>query len=282
MNFTLAILGGLTLVLPGLLALLAVHQQSGRDGARRIDIPLTSTLGLAVVMGVSLVAHFVGWACFGLGIAVAREMQAHWSWMDQAWGLTINPYDTAVSLAEGGKPGLSEIMAFVIVVAIEAVFAMALVMSQGFALVAGHIDFGNQGWLFPSVVQPIRNGLQPVAYVLTTPQGDGSGLAYRGVVVEARQGADGELKGLTLNGVEAFAYRLPAALAPSTPPQPAAQIALPDLNISTTTRRRLDGVLDLEAAQIRNVLITTVWEDTVDELLQPLPAEEATSEEESA
>lgn len=278
MNFTLAILGGLTLVLPGLLALLAVHQQSGRDGARRIDIPLTSTLGLAVVMGVSLIAHFVGWAFFELGIAVAREMQAHWTWMDHAWGVALNPYDTAVQLAEGGKPGLGEILAFVMTVAAEAVFAMALVMSRGFALVAAGVDFGNSGWLFPAVVVPIRNGLQPVAYVLTTPQGDGSGFAYRGVIVEARQGADGELKGLTLNSVEAFGYKLPAT---SPPAGTAAPGSLPDLTISTSARRALEGVLDLEAAQIRNVLILTVGEDTVADLLQPLPDHDITADEDA-
>ena len=278
MNFTLAILGGLTLVLPGLLALLAVHQQSGRDGARRIDIPLTSTLGLAVVMGVSLIAHFVGWAFFELGIAVARELRAHWGWMAHAWGLAINPYDTAVRLAEGGKPALGEILAFVMMVAVEAVFAMALVMSRGFALVAAGVDFGNNGWLFPAVVVPIRNGLQPVAYVLTTPQGDGSGFAYRGVIVEARQGADGELKGITLNSVEAFGYKLPTTAPAGAPAAPG---PLQDLTISTTARRALEGVLDLEAAQIRNVLILTVGEDTVADLLQPLPDHDVTAEEEA-
>lgn len=265
MNFTLSILGGLTLILPGLAALIAVHQQTGRDGARRVDLPLTSTLALAVVMGVSLVSHFVGWALFGLGTAVAQELQAHWKSMDSQWGLTINPYEAAVRLAEGEKATIWEIITFLAIVSIEAVFATAIVYSNGFSLVAGAVDFGNQGWLFQKVILPIRNGLQPVAYVLTTPQGDGSGIAYKGVVVEARQSNDGDLKGLTLTGVEAFGYRIPV----HSHTEGGAE-HLPALSISTTLRRRLEGVLVLEAAQIRNVLIETIAESTIDDLLEQL------------
>lgn len=200
MNFTLALLGGLTLILPGLVALMAVHLQSGRYGARRIDLPVTSTLGLVVVLGVSMLAHLLGWALFDLGVNVARELQGRWPGLTKVWGLATNPYEVAVRLAEGGKAGLGEIVGFLATVGAEAGLAVAIVMSRGFVLVVGGVDLGNQGWLFQKIILPIRHGLQPVAYVLTVPQSDGTGLGYRGVIVEARQNVDGELKGLTLNG----------------------------------------------------------------------------------
>ncbi len=265
MNFTLALLGGLTLILPGLVALMAVHLQSGRHGARRIDLPITSTLGLVVVLSVSMLAHLLGWALFELGIGVARELQGRWPPLSRSWGVTTNPYEAAVQLAEGGKAGLGEIVGFLATVAAEAGLAVAIVMSRGFVLVAGGADLGNQGWLFQKIILPIRHGLQPVAYVLTVAQSDGTGLGYRGVIVEARQNADGELKGLTLNGVETYTYRVPARQPDNAD---AAEDDLADLRLSTSRRRPLAGVLVLESSQIRNVLIVTIPDDVVSEILR--------------
>ncbi len=277
MNFTLALLGGLTLILPGLVALMAVHLQSGRYGARRIDLPVTSTLGLVVVLGVSMLAHLLGWALFDLGVNVAREFQGRWPGLTKLWGLATNPYEAAVRLAEGGKASLGEIVGFLATVGAEAGLAVAIVMSRGFVLVVGGVDLGNQGWLFQKIILPIRHGLQPVAYVLTVPQSDGTGLGYRGVIVEARQNVDGELKGLTLNGVETYTYRVPVHR-PSSDPVSGDEIEedLADLRLSTSRRRPLAGVLVLEASQIRNVLIVTIPDDVVSEILR-LPDEETPS-----
>jgi len=244
------------------MALMAVHLQSGRHGARRIDLPITSTLGLVVVLGVSLLAHLLGWALSVLGIGVAQDLRGLWPPLTKIYGLTVNPYDAIVRLAEGEKAGLTDIVLFLLTVGFEAFVAVAIVMSRGFSLVVGGIDLGNQGWLFQKVIVPIRHGLQPVAYVLTVAQSDGTGLGYRGVIVEARQNADGELKGLTLNGVETFTYRVPAI---GADPAPDAEIA--ELRLSTSPRRPLAGVLVLEAGQIRNVLIVTIPDDVVSEIL---------------
>lgn len=268
MNFTLALLGGLLLIFPGLAVLAAWHLQSGQNGVRRAEIPLTSTLALVMVLDVSLISHAFGWSLVEAAIACARELKPLLKPISDAWGITINPYETATRLAEGDKTvTVGPIIGFAAVVALEAAFAVAVSTSQGLVLALHRFDAGNQGWVFQNIILPTRHGMKPIAFVLTNAQNVPAGLGYRGVVVEARQSADGELKGLTLASPDAFIYAVNA-------PDPGAQDQEP--RISVSARRPLEGALTLEASAIRNVLIQTVPDDLVDEIVASIPSDLAT------
>lgn len=262
MNFTLALLGGLVLILPGLSGVVAWHVQSGRHGARRSEMPLTSIVALVLVVGTSLVSHFFGWAILELGLSAFGELV-------KAGTRPTNPYEVAARLAEGRANGseLPGIVAFICVVSFESVFAWAVVSSRGLSLAIKDFDAGNQGWVFQNIILPTRHGTKPIAFVLTNAQNGSAGLGYRGVVVEARQGPDGDLKGLTLANPEVFVYAVEA------PAAPGGRADVDAIRIRRSAKRPLDGVLALEAAAIRNVLVQTIPDRVVDDIVNDVPAD---------
>lgn len=271
MNFTLALLGGLILIFPGLAVLAAWHLQSGQNGVRRAEIPLTSTIALVMVLGVSLLSHALGWAFSELAIASAIELKPLLRPVSDAWGIAENPFQVAARLAEGDKTvTIGPIIGLACVIALEAFFAIAVSTSQGLVLALHRFDAGNQGWVFQNIILPTRHGMKPIAFVLTNAQNGPAGLAYRGVVVEARQSADGELKGLTLASPDAFIYAV-------NPPDEAAKDQ--EARISLSARRPLEGTLTLEASAIRNVLVQTVPDALVDDIVASIPVDEPGSAE---
>jgi hypothetical protein len=267
LNFTLALLGGLVLIFPGLAVIAAWHLQSGQNGVRRADIPLTSIVTLVMVVGVSLLAHGFGWAMTEAAISSARELKPLFKPMTNAWGLSENPYETAARLAEGVKTvPIGPIIGFAAIVALEAVVFVSIASSPGLGLTLHRFDIGNQGWVFQNIILPTRHGMKPIAFVLTNAQNGPAGLGYRGVIVEARQSSDGELKGLTLANPDAFIYavNLPGADAQQQEPR-----------LSVSGRRPLEGTLTLEAAVIRNVLVQAVPDAVVDEIVATVAIDEA-------
>lgn len=257
MNFTLALLGGLVLIAPGLTALALWQLRSGQDGARRSELPLTSVTALFVVLGTSIIAHVFGYSLIEAIRGASTELAAH---SVQPFKLPTppNPYDAIVRLAEAEKDVKAtpmELLLFGYVMLAECILAGALVASRGLSISMAGLDIGNQGWVFQNIVKPTRYGMKPIAYVLTVPVGGETGLGYRCVVVEARLGADGELKGLTLADPDAFGYEVAA------PEREGA-----DFRISNSSRRALRGILNLEASTIRNVLIETVPDDLLTDI----------------
>lgn len=261
MNFTLALLGGLVLIAPGLVGLAAWQLRASEDGARRTEIPLTSATGLVMVLITAFTMHIFGWALIEAGLQAGRELGAFLGRPDLP-PAPDNPYTSMARLAEGHKNvSLPSIIAFCVAVAGESGLVAAIATSQGAAVILADVDLANQGWVFRHVVRPTRSGMKPIAFVLTTPDGDGGGLAYRGVIIEARQGANGELAGITLANPDAFGYRVgPQIGAPQNP-----------LRLSTTARRTLTGALNLEADMIRNVLVQFVPDDVIDDVFNDLP-----------
>lgn len=273
MNFTLALLGGLVLIAPGLVALAFWQMRTGQDGVRRSELPLTSVIGLVVALTAAALAHFVGWALLEAGIVAGQEIGA------AVPSIVVgpspeNPYAVMARLAEGAKDvPLDAIVGFVCTVGVECLFLGVLVNSRGLAIVASDIDISNQGWVFQQIVRPTRFGMKPIAYVLTQPTGSSTGLGYRGVIVEARQSSDGELKGITLSDPEVFGYEVAQAT-----DSPAGSGVEGELRIRTTARRSLPGVINLEAATIRNVLVQTIADTVVDEIFEEIPGPDETAE----
>jgi hypothetical protein len=269
LNFTLALLGGLVVIAPGLTALALWQLRSGQDGARRSELPLTSVTALFVVLGTSLLAHLLGYGLIEAMRGAGTELGAYAAPPFRTQ-LQPNPYDAIIRLAEadrGGKATPGDLLLFGYAVLGECLLAGALVASRGLSISMSGLDIGNQGWVFQNIVKPTRYGMKPIAYVLTVPIGGETGLGYRGVVVEARLGADGELKGLTLADPDAFGYEVAA---------PAHEGA--DFRISNSSRRALRGILNLEAAAIRNVLIETVPDDLLTDIDAAISTADLSSE----
>ena len=76
--------------------------------------------------------------------------------------------------------------------------------------------------------------------------------------------------------METYTYRVPVHRPSSDPVAGDDAEDLADVRLSTSRRRPLAGVLVLEASQIRNVLIVTIPDDVVSEILE-LPDEAAPS-----
>lgn len=209
--------------------------------------------------------HLLGYGLVSLGWAAAAQVGD--SMRHPLGPLIQNPYDMAVALALGpSKPATSSIFAFALAILFECVLAWRLVTSQGLDIVFDEFDVRSQGWVFQHVVRPLRHGYKPIAYILTnTPHGE-YGIGYQGVVADIRQGDNGELKSISLADPERFVYQVvhEKADAPELVP-----------HIETHDREWVGGVVVLESAVIRNIVIQNVPDVVIDEVEQE--AEEESS-----
>ncbi len=258
MNFTLALLAGLVLLLPGITALVSWNFQNVHHGAKRPELQLTSVTALFAALGIALVMHLLGYGLASLGWAAAAQLGDS---LGHSLGpLVQNPYDMAVALALGSsKPSTTSIFAFALAVLFECVLAWQLVTSQGLDIVFDEFDIRSQGWVFQHVVRPLRHGYKPIAYILTnTPHGE-YGIGYQGVVADIRQGDNGELKSICLADPERFVYQVVHC----RPDQPRL-----NPHIETHDRHWLGGVVVLDGAVIRNIVIQNIPDIVIDEVEQ--------------
>ncbi len=156
---------------------------------------------------------------------------------------------------------------FSLVLLAECIFAIRVAISPLLDLLLDGRDVRQQGWVYESVVRPRRNGYEPFAYVLTTPTNGAFGLGYRGLVVEIRQGSDGQLKTLSLNEPEVFVYELGAREKAQKSVQRPAE---PRMKVHPS--RWLGGVVAIEANLIRNVVIHNVKSSTLTDVEAALDA----------
>ncbi|MBB3473483.1 hypothetical protein [Sphingomonas sp. BK345] len=258
MNFTLALLAGLVLLLPGITALVSWNFQNVYHGAKRPELQLTSVTALFAALGIALAMHLLGYGLVSLGWAAAAQL-------GEASGhsvgpLIANPYDMAVALALGSaKASAASLFAFALTVLFECLMAWQLVTSQGLDIVFDEFDVRSQGWVFQHVVRPLRHGYKPIAYILTsTPHGE-YGIGYQGVVADIRQGDNGELKSISLADPERFVYQV----VHRKPDQPR---LVP--HIETHDRDWIGGVVVLDNAVIRNIVIQNIPDVVIEEVEQ--------------
>ncbi|WP_419755992.1 hypothetical protein [Brevundimonas sp.] len=241
---------------PGLTAL-AVWTLSGqRDGARRPEMPLTSISALAALLCVSLITHILAFALSELGWQAAIELGRTYP----AHGLgpvVASPYETALALARKSEITVVDFSVFIGVIVIQCIAIWIFITDRGLDIALDGTDLRSQGWLYHSVVRPVRHGYQPVAYVLTLPIHQDRGLGYRGVVDDVRMNQDGEIKVITLAQPEAYVYELT-----SKPKGLRAWFGPKDDGVHPRIRsheaKTLTGLLTIEGPQIRNVLINQV------------------------
>lgn len=250
MNLTLAIIAGLILLLPGITALTIWNFRGSRHGARRPDVQLSSMTAIFVAILVAMVTHIIGYEVVDVALLAAGDAARLILEQPGSIDIPANPYDTAVRLAliGGAVPTLS-LGGILLVIIAECFVVTAIVMSEGLDLVFDGADLRSQGWVFQHIVRPSRHGYLPVAYVLTLPVQGEHGIGYEGVVADIRQGENGELKFISLAEPQRFLYRLaPADLA----------IDRPEPLYLTSDREWVGGVVALDAAVIRNVVVHSI------------------------
>lgn len=246
------------LLLPGITALVSWNFQNVHHGAKRPELQLTSVTALFAALGIALAMHLLGYGLVSLGWAAAAQL-------GEASGhsvgpLIANPYDMAVALALGSaKASAASLFAFALTVLFECLMAWQLVTSQGLDIVFDEFDVRSQGWVFQHVVRPLRHGYKPIAYILTsTPHGE-YGIGYQGVVADIRQGDNGELKSISLADPERFVYQV----VHRKPDQPR---LVP--HIETHDRDWIGGVVVLDNAVIRNIVIQNIPDVVIEEVEQ--------------
>ena len=256
MNFTIALLAGLVLLLPGITALVSWNFQSVNHGAKRPELQLTSVTALFAALGIAVMMHLLGWGMTSLIWGAAAELgtRLHWSFGP----LIQNPYDMAVGVAMStAKPSTDSIAAFLIVTLFTCIFAARLITSEGLDIAFEPFDVRAQGWVFQHVVRPLRHGYKPIAYILTTTPHGEYGIGYQGIVADIRQGENGELKSISLADPERFVYQVVQRRADQPRLMP---------HIETHDRDWVGGIVVLDASVVRNIVIQNIPDIVIDEV----------------
>jgi hypothetical protein len=248
LNFTLALLAGLVLLMPGLAALASWNVLGASEEAKRPELQLTSVLALFMALGTAIVMHVLGYGITSLIWASAVEIGER---LPAAWSspLLPNPYEMAISVAVGtAKPTAAGIEGFLLTVLAECLLVFRLATSRGLDIEIEGADLRSLGWVFQHVVRPARNGYTPIAVILTTPAQGDYGLGYEGVVGDVRQGDNGELKSISLAAPQRFQYRL----------VPDDGVLRAKMTLVTGPREWIGGVVALEAAVVRSIVVHNV------------------------
>lgn len=256
MNLTFALLAGLVLLLPGMTALVGWNLQGATQGAKRPELQLTSVSALFVALAIAIMMHVFGYALVSLFWAAAIELG---SYFNTPHGTIIdNPYEMALAVSSGtGKPNSGSVEAFLIITLLECLLAWRLIASRGLDIALDSLDIRSQGWVFQHVVRPLRHGYTPIAYVLTTSSSSEYGIGYEGIVADIRQGENGELKAISLAEPQRFIYQI----IPADEKHPRLKP-----HLQTHDREWVGGMVALDGAMIRNIVIHTVWQELVEEL----------------
>lgn len=253
MNLTLALVVGVAVLLPGLTALVFWNLRAGPRPARGPELSLTSTSALFTLLAVSLALHAVGLVVTAVVWSAATDLGQRLP-ASLTSPLLPQPYTVALdALAHPGVPiPLSGLVEMLAVIGALSAFAAFLTTNSGLDVLLDGVDVAGQGWVYRAIVRPAQQGYTPFAYVLTTPVQGSLGLGYQGVIVDIRQGAGGQVTAIALAEPEAFSYELHAPA--DTNPEP----------LRNGARRALDGVLVIDGASIRNILVRSVPESFVD------------------
>ncbi|WP_447763415.1 hypothetical protein [Sphingopyxis panaciterrae] len=256
MNLTLALLAGLILLLPGLTAIVAWNLQGSAQGAKRPELQLTSISALFVALAVAIVMHLLGFALAELARAALIELGHH---VAPLGPLVANPYAMMIETWAGQRPGVMALAVFLGLILYECLIVWRLIASQGLDLVLESSDVRTQGWVFEHVVRPLRHGYTPIAYVLTSAVHGEYGVGYEGIVADIRQGDHGELRSISLAEPQRFVYQLVGTDEARPRRRP---------KLVTHDREWVGGVVALDGAMIRNIVIQNVSQQLVAELAE--------------
>lgn len=279
MPLTLGFLASVLLLLPGLVALAAFNFRTGRAGARRPDLQLTAINALVASVIISVMTHYLGWlvAAGAIDAAIAVHEGYPAIHLGAAVPNPVGAYYAAVT--SGNAMSGPSAIAVAALLALEVFAVLGLVTGDSFELVMDRLDWNGQGWVFQHITRPAENGYAPIGHVFTSAMNDGYGVAYKGVVIDARQGANGELVAITLARPERFLYEIGAFPKPARfrPPWRRQQEtpADPVTGFTLHGKEYVGGVVQLEARVISNVVVHSIAQSLLDEIADESDSEAA-------
>lgn len=283
MTLTLAVLASILILLPGFSFLAFWNVKSANSGAGRPELPLASGTTLLLVVGISLIAHLIGYALFGFGqyflvdltrfvVAAGGLPDAFHQYLPNGvhYTFVVNPMEAMVRYADGGHLQFSEILLFSVLVVIESLLVVRFVSGDGFDLLFETIDINGQGWVFQHYIRPSRHGYRPIAYVLTNYTQNGMGLGYIGTIADIRHSEKGELLSISLLDPDRILFELKPGHAPRWSRDPGG-----DAVFKSYGREPLGGIVALDAKSVANLLVRTLDKDLAVTLAEEVDALEA-------
>ncbi len=126
-----------------------------------------------------------------------------------------------------------------------------------------------------------ENGYAPIGHAFTSTMSDGYGVAYKGIVIDARQGVNGELVSIALARPERFLYQLGSfPTKPSRWPwrsrEETGEFDRPT-GFTLHGKETVGGVVQLDARVITNVVVHSVAQSLLEEIAPGAASEETTS-----
>lgn len=269
MALTLGFLASVIILLPGLVALATFNFRVGRAGARRPEQQLTAVSSLVAAMIVSIMTHYIGYLVAGCVIDAGIAVY-------EAWGFAIvpilpNPVSAFyLAVADGDAMSGPTAIAAAALLAFEVFAILGFVSSETFDLLVERLDWSGQGWVFQHITRPAENGFAPIGHVFTSTMKDGYGVAYKGIVIDARQGANGELVSIALARPERFLYEIghfqkPRSSWPWRKADTEEHQAEPT-GFKLHAREYVGGVVQLDSRVITNVVVHSVSQSLLEEI----------------
>lgn len=275
MTLTLAVLASMLILLPGLTFLGVWNLKGARSGAARPELPLGSATTLLLAVGVSLIAHFLGWSSVELArnlfIAIPDILPAKgmmWAPIETLLRpegayqpIFPNPISAMVQYADGGHLQMHELAMFSGLVLLESFLVANFVSHDGFDLMFDGADLNGQGWVYHHYVRPTQHGYRPVCHVLTTFQQNNLGIGYIGAIADIRHSEKGELLSLALLNPDRFLFEL-------KPATPGKKWQEPPENpkFDSYGREPIGGVVALDGKSVANVLVRTLDKALLDDI----------------
>jgi hypothetical protein len=270
MPLTLGFLASVLILLPGLVALAAFNFRVGRAGARRPEQQLTAINAIVVAVIISVMTHYLGWLVSEGAIDAAVAI--HDAFPTIHWGeAPANPLVTVYNVLTGGKPvPAGEVVAPAALLALEIFAILGFLASDSFDLFLERLDWSGQGWVFQHITRPAENGYAPIGHVFTSTMSCSYGVAYKGVVIDTRQGANGEVLSIALARPERFLYEIghsegrPAGGDQAT-------------GVTTHAKDYVGGVVQLDSRIITNIVVHSIAQSLLEEIVPDEEQEEPIS-----
>lgn len=274
MTLTLAVLASMLILLPGLTFLGVWNLKGARSGATRPELPLGSATTLLLAVGVSLLAHFLGWALVelvrNLFVAIPDILPAQ----DMMWmpietllrpagtyqPIFANPIEAMVRYADGGHLQMHELAMFSGLVLLESMLVAKFVSNDGFDLVFDGTDLNGQGWVYHHYLRPSQHGYRPICHVLTTFEQNNLGIGYIGAIADIRHSEKGELLSVALLNPDRFLFQLKPTV-PGT-----WRKAAEEPKFESYGRETIGGVVALDGKSVANLLVRTLDKALLDDI----------------
>lgn len=273
MGITLGFLTSVLILLPGLVALVAFNLRSGRAGARRPEQPLTSVSAIVGALFVSVIAHLLAFGVVtgALDLAVA----VHEALPTVDLGPTPpNPISSFYQAVANDRPmSTTGALFLVVVILMEVAAVTSFTTGDVFDLMLDRFDLGGSGWVFQHITRPAENGYAPIGHVFTTTMNEGYGVAYKGPIVDVRQGVSGEVLSITLARPERFLYEIGSFdRKPSQSWLPRFLAAREDDGAASATgftlhdKDYVGGAVNLDGRIIGNIVVHSIARSLLDEI----------------